>query len=261
MYSADSGHGAAPQRVARRTTMTPKYSPAPFMSAPAPHRSYSPPPYHPSPPAVSNSSGQYKSGGGGGAPSAPPVAHQGHIGGVGANHPAPHGNNGGGGGGRKAPAHYQGGKKNQPAPKPKAPSIPSIDAYLNSDNQYQQGLSELLKQIADYQNQNNMDVQNAKDTLATTLGRMGDERTNALKSIEADYASRGLLNSGLYADAVNDYNTNYQNQVTDLNTNEQQTLQNYANDLSTYLTGTDATKSKLKLDAIQRRANQFGIKN
>lgn len=251
MYDAGGdtrgGKGLPEYKKARQTTIAARPAPAvSFMSAPA----------------KSNSSGQYKSGGGGGRPSSAPVAHQGPVSGVGRSGPrtparSTHGNNSGGGGGGKGGGKGNGGGGGKP--KAKNP-MPSLKQYLNSDTAYQSGLSELMKNLQQFKT-GNMDSQgDVKESFQTAMERMGKERTDALSSLKDDFGSRGLLTSGLYSDAVSKYDSDYNDRTADLTKDQQNQLEDLTRQLSNMTSLTGTKKQDLRLDAMRRRADKLGIK-
>lgn len=246
-------NSGAPQKVAPRTTISarqrvaphttffakPASSPAPRRSAP--QRSYSPPVRHSSPapapyhPPRTTSSGSYRSGGGGGG-------------------------NGGGGGGRpnNPPQAKQG--KIGGAGKAKGAGIPDINKYLSSDATYNQSLSELMRTLNQYKTNNQSSQGDVKEAFKTAMERMGEERTKSLQGLQDDFASRGLLTSGLYADATSQYNNEYEQRVGDLTKDQQNQLESLNTDYTNFAGTTNAKKGDLRLDAIRRRAEKYGIK-
>lgn len=243
-----------PQRIAPQTTI--QRAPQRFVSAPqttihkAPARTSRPQPVHNSPapqpvraPFRSNSSGQISSNNSPQRPSPRPN-----------NKP------------QSAPQQKQGkiqGSGSKPAPtKPAAPkpSVPGISDYLTSDTTYQSGLSELMKNLQQFQTGNAQSQSDVKSAFQTAMERMAQERDQSLKSLQEDFASRGLLNSGLYADANSQYDSQYQNRVGDLTKDEQSQLSSLATDASNFQGLTQSQQAALKAAAIQRRAEKYGIK-
>lgn len=235
----------APQKVARRTTIRRKPAPVRTFGGSSGgggggSRSYSPPPA-PRPVARTNTSGSYtsysgsrSSGGGGGAPRQMSAPAPGRISGVGGG----------------------GGQRNAAPPEPKAPGI---QKFLGSDNTYQQSLSDLLKTLQQFKLQNKDSRTDVREAFQTAMERMGVEREDALKALEADFASRGLLNSGLYGDAVSDYNTQYGDRVTDLTKDRNTNLRNLRTEFSNFRDTTKSKRADLRLDAIRRRAEKYGL--
>jgi len=156
----------------------------------------------------------------------------------------------------------QGAGSKTPQTKPAAPkpAVPGIDKYLSSDTTYQSGLSELMKNLQQFQTGNAQSQNDVKSAFQTALERMGQEREQSLKSLQEDFASRGLLNSGLYADANSDYDTQYQQRLGDLTKDEQGQLSSLSTDATNFQGLNQSQQAALKAAAIQRRAEKYGIK-
>lgn len=254
-HSAPKPHKLPPMRVAPRVTIHAKPKPQHHS---APHRSYHPPApvyhapvYHAPQHRASTSSGQHYS--------SPPR----HF-----SRPSGGGGNGGGGRPRNSGSGNHGngkvqgaGRRPAPAPKPAPkPKPPSVGKYLAGDDVYQSGLSELMRALQQFKTSNLDSQTDVQDAFKTAMERMGGERTKALDSLEEDFASRGLLNSGLYADSVSDYNKEYQDRVTDLNRDQTDQLGNLKSELTNFQGLNQSKTQDLRLDAIRRRAEQFGIR-
>ncbi len=270
----------APQKIAPQTTIR----------AARPPVKYSAPP--PPPPVVSNNSGQYN------APAQAPRPNPGPIRPAGNNPPARQQNanaNGPGGPANKGPdraAIRRRQQKNEPAkpagyqaekgkgggnptskklkaaatrphtPAPVAPGPiqpPGLDEFLAGDVDYQSGMSGLQRALQQYRLQNESAQGNVKSTYQTAINRMGEERTKALQSMKDDFASRGLLDSGMYAQANSDYDTSYNQQLADLGTDQQSSLQALLDELSGEESNNTSALEALRLEAIRRRAEQYGI--
>lgn len=232
------------QKVDPGFTLRPKAAPRPSHHTAAPV--YSPPVQSFS----SNHGGQYSGGGGGGLtpglggggrPHNPPPTHkQGHV-----NRPGHGGGNNGNGGKNNAPAKS---------------AVPNLQKYLAGDSAYQDQLSQLMKQLEDFKTQNTGQQADVGEDFQTALNKMNLKRSQDLESLQNDFASRGLLNSGLYTNAVGDYNNDYQQNLGDLNTDKQRSLDQLLQGLQQYQQENTTARSNAKQEAIRRRAQQFGLK-
>jgi hypothetical protein len=186
-----------------------------------------------------SSSGQYKSS----APRSVPTASQGPVQRTGS---AP------------APA-----RKRKPAPKKKkaapAPKVPGINQFLAGDTTYNDQASQLRKQLEQFRTSNQSQQGMVAQDFQSALDKMLSQKDSDLKSIQNDYAARGLLNSGLYTDAVGQYDQNYQQQFGDLNTGKQRSLSDLLESLANYQTENTSSLTAAKQDAIRRRAQKYGI--
>lgn len=182
-----------------------------------------------------SSSGQYTSRGGG-APNPVPQRTAGTVQRTGRNKPAP-----------------------KPKPKPKKPAIPNINKFLAGDTTYQGQLSDLQKQLEQFKTSNTSQRGIVSQDFATALKKLQDQRTTDLSDLQNDFAARGLLNSGLYTDALGKYNTDFQGQVGELNTSQQRSLSDLISSLAGYQTENSSSAAAARADAIRRRAQQYGI--
>jgi hypothetical protein len=266
LLSGDSGGSSGarkrrpPMRVAPKTTMVAK--PAPQRIAPQTTIQARPA----SRPVSTTSSGSYRSS----TSSAPRPAPRPQPVRSNPPRPRPQGNNNNGGGGKpKAPNKEAPGKiKPQGKQGPSGvaqekgkgiPKAPGLEQFLGSDATYQQTLSELMRTLEQYQLQNNTSQSSVREAFETALSRMGTERESALKNLEADFAARGLLNSGLYGDAVSQYNTQYGDRITDLTGDRDSNLSNLGTEFQNFQSNIDTQKADARLDAIRRRAEQYGL--
>lgn len=170
------------------------------------------------------------------------------------------------------PVQRTGNQTRHPAPKPapkgkgkggkgkgKGPAVPSVDQFLAGDSTYQGQYSSLQKALDDQKNQYNSQTGIVNQDFATALQKLQDQRTQDLQAMQNDYAARGLLNSGLYTDALGQYDTKYQQQYGELGTDQQRSLADLLSSLNAYSSENTATLSAAKQDAIRRRAAQYGI--
>lgn len=137
--------------------------------------------------------------------------------------------------------------------------IPSVDQYLAGDSTYQGQYSSLQKALEDYKNQYGSQTGIVNQDFATALQKLQDQRTQDVNSMKNDYAARGLLNSGLFTDALGQYDTKYQQQYGELGQDQQRSLADLLTGLQGYQSENAATLSAAKQDAIRRRAAQYGI--
>lgn len=174
---------------------------------------------------------------------------------------------GGGGGGSvrsySAPrvSASSSGRYSAPAPPPaaRAGGVPSIKNFLGRDTGYLQGNRQLAKSLADFL----ADVGRRRNQLTTEFGlsnkALQDQSVRDLEGIEEDYGSRGLLKSGLYTDAVGDYNTELNERIADLQRQQSQALTGLNTESSKFKSQQGLSRQALREAAIRRRAEQYGL--
>lgn len=140
-----------------------------------------------------------------------------------------------------------------------AGGIPDIGGFLNSDISYQDQLRQFAQALADM----NADVTRRRGSLQSQYGQsqkaMGDQRTKDLSDLEADYGSRGLLRSGLYAKAQGDYETEYNTRLADLSRQQTDAMSQLDQELNQFTSQQNLQSQAAKEAAIRRRAEQYGV--
>jgi len=142
---------------------------------------------------------------------------------------------------------------------PVTPPPPSIDDFLNSDSGYQQQLREFANALGLF----DADVTRRRGTLEqdynSSKKAMEDQRVKDLDLLEDDYGARGILRSGLYADAVGDYEQEYGTRQSDLLRRQNDALATLDTEGNRFRSQQDLQKQAAREAAIRRRAEQYGI--
>lgn len=138
-------------------------------------------------------------------------------------------------------------------------SMANIDSYLAGDTGYQQQLRTLAQALTDF----NSDVTRRQGSLESEYGlsrkALGDQRTTDLDLIEEDYGARGMLRSGLYGKAVGDYEKEYNQRSTDLETRQKEALGMLTQESGRFKSQQELQTQAAKESAVRRRAEQFGL--
>lgn len=161
------------------------------------------------------------------------------------------GSGGGGGGGFGG-----GGGGSFSAPKP---VIPSIAAYLGTDSTYQNAVSGGKRTLADYLSELTRRRGEAGTQYKQTLGTMGRDHTQQLDQLRQEYASRGLINSGLFGQKNSDFEKQYQDQLTSLGQQQSGLLADLLSQQKNYQREYDLALQQAKQEALARRAAQYSI--
>ena len=93
----------------------------------------------------------------------------------------------------------------------------------------------------------------------TIKRRLAAQEVKDNKLLDDDYAARGLFGSGLFSKADTDLGTSYSDQYTDLATSLNRNLQQLLTDLTSQQNLDQDTLRQAQLDAITRRAQEFGF--
>lgn len=165
---------------------------------------------------------------------------------------------GGGGGGYKGGSGVGSTSGGSIAPV-KAPKPPSLASFLGQDSTYVQQKSALEKAKADYLAQQNEQRTNYLTGYATDADTLKSNRTNALGELENDFASRGLMQSGLYADSLANTNNDWDKRTSALEQAKAQFLRQLTGDFSNFSQEQLLTLQRAEQEAAARRASQYGI--
>lgn len=144
-------------------------------------------------------------------------------------------------------------------PGPIQPVVPSIQQYLGGDTTYQQQLQGFGKSLADFLAAQKLQNSKITQDYASAQRAMNQQKVTDLKDIENDFASRGLLSSGLYAGAVGDYNTDFLDKLGQLTTQEKRSIADLLTQKTNFTSQQNLDKQKAREDAINRRAAKFGL--
>ncbi|MGH7792373.1 MAG: hypothetical protein ACREOB_08685, partial [Thermodesulfobacteriota bacterium] len=105
--------------------------------------------------------------------------------------------------------------------------IPTLAKFLAGDVGYQQSLRGGQRTLADFLSEIGRQRGEAGTSFTQTKSQLEADRVKQLEMLENEYASRGLLMSGLYGEAQGDFQEQFQNQMTQL----QQAQTSLLNDL------------------------------
>lgn len=142
------------------------------------------------------------------------------------------------------------------APPPPKPPI-SVADFISGDNTYQTQNTAYRKALADYAAQMKAEQGKYNGEYGAQVNQLGLDRTQSLEDLQNDYAGRGLLTSGVYADATGDLNKKFDTSLADL----ARAKTAYMDDLTTGQTNFSATQKamldKAYQDALNRRLDQI----
>lgn len=144
-------------------------------------------------------------------------------------------------------------------PSPPKPVVPDVNKYLAGDSTYQRQVAAYAKSLADFKADQGLDQNDYMSNYNNTYRDVGMAKTDASNNLEEDYASRGLLKSGLYNTALGELNQQYQNQFNDLGSQKTNYLKGLAQELQKYNNGLGVQKGNAYNEAIRRRAEQYNL--
>lgn len=133
----------------------------------------------------------------------------------------------------------------------------TLDQYLGGDTTYQDQMSLFQKIMEDFMLSNTGQRGDVEEDFSTALERLGLESKRAKRDMTGDFASRGLLNSGLFTGEMAEYDTDYQNTISDLTTDKNRAIEDLIESLGMFQTQLDAQKIAARQEAVRRYAERF----
>lgn len=162
----------------------------------------------------------------------------------------------------RGPAKPKGPMAPPPVSPPTGPPVDGtseIEKYLAGDDIYQNILASLAKNKELSESSFNYNKGNYQTDHETIKRRLSEQETQDNELLDDDYAARGLFSSGLFAKADSDLGQKYADQFTDLEQALQRNLQQLQFDFDSQNNLAEETRRQAELDAITRRAQEFGI--
>lgn len=159
---------------------------------------------------------------------------------------------GGGGSVRRTPA------PRVAAPKPPA-QPPNINSYLGTDSIYQQALSGGKRSLSDYLSELGRRRGEATTQYNQTRAGMERDRTQQLADLENEFASRGLIQSGLYGEEQGRFQQQFTDQLNALGQQQTGLLADLLSQEKNYRRENDLAMQQAKQEALARRAAKYKI--
>jgi hypothetical protein len=145
-------------------------------------------------------------------------------------------------------------------PKPKAPpKPPSIGTYLGTDAAYQQAVRGGKRSLADYLSDIGRRRGEAGTQYKQTRGSMERDRVQQLEDLRNEFASRGLIQSGLYGQEQGDFQKKFGEQLTALDQQQQALLADLLGQQKNYQRENDLAMEQAKQEALARRSQKYKI--
>lgn len=138
-------------------------------------------------------------------------------------------------------------------------AVPSVSKWLANDTQYQATTNALNKALADYRTRMNQQLGQYDTEYNQNVSTLGTSRQAALTDTENDYASRGVLRSGVYANTTSNLMSDYNARQNRLDTGRA----NFRADMNAARQDFSSEQSlalqNARQNAINRRAARYGI--
>ncbi len=148
------------------------------------------------------------------------------------------------------------------APKPAAPAKPQqseLNKWLAGDTTYQQQLSQFNRSKGEYESQYGRQKGISERDYAESQRNLDLQGQRDRMDQQNQFAGRGILHSGVFAKALGDYNTDFQQRTRALTTGKTDVLGDLAAQRTNFLRQLQLESDAAKQDAIRRRAQKLGI--
>lgn len=163
-------------------------------------------------------------------------------------------------------SHYNGGggSSSSSSSKPsfavkKKVAPPSLGTYLGSDSAYQQAVRGGKRTLNDFLSELGRRKGEASTQFKQTKSSMERDRTTQLEDLKNEFASRGLIQSGLYGEEQGKFQQKYGEQQTALQQQQTGLLADLMNQEKNYRREHDLALESAKQEAILRRASKYKI--
>lgn len=134
-----------------------------------------------------------------------------------------------------------------------------VSQYVMADPEFLNAKRDLQYNLSNYRTQNLTDRSMLKNDYADTLRRMQLQHGQDTTDRSADFASRGLIGSGLDLANFNQFQNEYNQQRGDAQTSKQRNLNELITDWLNAKTMTKQQIAAERLKAIQRASARYGI--
>ncbi len=138
------------------------------------------------------------------------------------------------------------------------PGAPSINSYLGVDSTYQQQMREFQAALASYLGSEKIQKSKINEDYGSANKALNTQKVQDLDNMQQDYASRGLLTSGLFADANSKYNTDFLAKLAELTKNQRRGLTDLSTGETEFRKQQQLEQQRAREQAIARRASKYG---
>lgn len=141
-----------------------------------------------------------------------------------------------------------------PTPPPKFDN-----AYLAGDTTYGTQAAALKTALDNYASQYGAGLKNYNTEYDTSLNKLKEDQGLKATELNDDFASRGLITSGVYADALNKFNQQYDTQRADLARAKALYEQDALTDKNNFSTQNSLELEKARQAALQRYNDKYSL--
>lgn len=136
---------------------------------------------------------------------------------------------------------------------------PSIGDYLGTDSVYQQAVRGGKRSLSDFLSEIGRREGEAGTQYTQTTENMERDRMQQLADMREEFASRGLIQSGLYGEEQGKFQTQFMTQLNALKQQQAALLADLLSQKTNYQRENDLALESAKQEALARRAAKYNI--
>lgn len=145
-----------------------------------------------------------------------------------------------------------GGYGGTPAPAPQSKPVISESDWLAGDGEYQNQLSQFDSSLQDFLGRLATQKTDFTNDYNTAMAGFGRNKEQGMQNLGEDFTSRGLANSGLFADSRNKTETMFKNQENAMTTARDRANSDFQNQENDKRKATEQAKGNAKLSSLGR---------
>lgn len=137
--------------------------------------------------------------------------------------------------------------------------VSALNKWLAGDVTYQQQLADFNRSLAEYNAQYKRQTGITNRDYSESNRALQRQGTQDRVDQQNDFAGRGVLRSGVFAKALGDYNTDFNQRVKALTTGKTDKLGDLSSQRTNFNRQLTLEKNNSRQDAVRRRAQKLGI--
>ncbi len=143
--------------------------------------------------------------------------------------------------------------------KPKPAAVPSLASYLGTDAAYQDVLRGSKRSLSDFLSELGRRRGEAGTQFNMTKSSMERDRTQQLEDLRNEFASRGLIQSGLYGEEQGKFQQQFAQQMQAMEQQQAALMADLLSQETNYKREQQLATEAAKQEALQRRAAKYKI--
>lgn len=142
---------------------------------------------------------------------------------------------------------------------PPKPKPPGIKQFLSADEIYQQALRGGKRTLRDFISDLGRRRGEAKVQFGQTEEALEEDRVRQLERMRDEFASRGLIHSGLFAEEQGRFQEDFQRQMQQLEQQQSSLLADFLSQEQDFRRQQELAQETARAEALARRAARFNI--